>query len=201
MANTSRVKGFVPTRTLGGPYIGNIREMMVLGSGEATAMFIGDVVSYSGTSGLSGKTISGRNCEGMPGVVHSTNTTSGDGIAGVVVGFIQDQALPTKHNPASTDRIALVEVGRDVVYEVQEDGVANNIAATAVGANIAQISGAGSTVTGLSAYALDSSDTATTSTYPWRLLGLVMRPDNAFGLSTTDLAKFEVVPNHWQVGV
>jgi len=48
----------------------------------------------------------------------------------------------------------------------------------------------------LSAYSLDSSATATTSTYPFKLLGLVKRPDNALGLSSTDLAKFEVVLNY-----
>ena len=195
MANTSRVRGFRPVRTLGGPYVANIKEFMVLGTGLAVALFIGDVVVYSGTAGLVGKQISGRDVEGMAGVANSTNTTTSNGIAGVIVGFIQDEALPKKYNPVSTDRIVLVEVGKDVVYEVQEDGVGNNIAATAIGANIAQVSAAGSPVTGLSAYALDSSDTATTLTYPWKLLGLVKRPDNAFGLSTTDLGKFEVVLN------
>lgn len=194
MANVSRVRGFVPVRSLDGPYNAQTREMMILSAATIT-YHIGDVVRYSGTSGLLGKQISGRDCEGMPGILNSTQTTTADTIVGVIVGFISNEALPEKYNPANTDRIALVEVGRNTVFEVQEDGVGNNIAATAIGANIAQVSAAGSTVTGLSAYSIDSSTTATTLTYPWKLLGLVKRPDNAFGLSTTDLGKFEVVRN------
>ena len=196
MANVSRVRGFVPVRHLNGsPYNGMAAEMLCIGANESTALFIGDVVVYGGTAGAAGLTVSGRDCEGMPSVLHSTLTTTGDGIAGVIVGFVQDQALPLKYNPASTNRIVLVCNDPTVIYEVQEDGVGNNIAATAIGANIGMNSGAGSTVTGLSAYSIDSSVTATTYTYPWRLLGLVKRPDNAFGLSSTDLAKYEVVQN------
>ena len=196
MANVSRVRGFMPVQKLGGaPYTGSVQEFIIIGANEATAVFIGDVVEYGVAGGAAGLQISGRDVEGIASVVHSNNTTAGDGLAGVVVGFIQDEALPKKYNPVSTNRIVLVETARDVVYEVQEDGVGNNIAAAEIGANIAMVSGAGSTVTGASAYAIDSSDTATTSTYPWRLLGLVKRPDNNYGASTTDLGKFLVVMN------
>ena len=202
MANVSRKRGFVPIRNLNGsPYNAQVMMFLCSASDESTALFVGDVVEFGGTAGAAGKVVSGMDMEGVPTVIHSTKTTTRDAIAGVIVGFIQDQTLPKKYNPASTDRVVLVEVGPDVVYEVQEDGVGNNIAATAIGSNIAQVSGAGSTVTGMSAYALDSSDTATTSTYPWRLLGLVKRPDNALGLASTDLAKFEVVRNFGTGGV
>ena len=202
MANTSRVRGFVPIRRLDGTtYTGGAREMLCIGANENTALFIGDVVEFGGAAGTAGLVVSGRNTEGMPSVVHSTKTTTGDAIAGVIVGFVQDQTIPLKYNPASTNRIVLVEVARDVVYEVQEDGVGNNLAATDVGSNIGFNSAAGSTTTGLSAYSIDSSVTATTTTYPFRILGLVPRPDNAFGLSSTDLAKFEVVLNYGTGGV
>ncbi len=197
MANVSRIRGFRPVRQLtGAPYNGQGTPMLCIGANESTALFIGDVVVYGGTAGAAGAIVSGMDVEGMASVLHSTATTTGNGVAGVIVGFIQDQTLPKKYNPASTDRVVLVETAWDVVYEVQEDGVGNNLAATAIGANIAMVTGAGSTVTGASAYAIDSSDTATTLTYPLRLLGLVKRPDNALGLASTDLAKFEVVFNN-----
>lgn len=197
MANVSRVRGFVPIRHLtGAPYNGQASVFFCDGTAESTALFIGDVVVFGGSAGAAGKVVSGMDMEGVPTVAHSTNTTTSDGIAGVIVGFVQDTTLPKKYNPASTDRVVLVETSPDVVYEVQEDGIGNNIAATAIGSNIGFNSGAGSTVTGLSAYSLDSSATATTSTYPFKLLGLVKRPDNALGLSSTDLAKFEVVLNY-----
>lgn len=196
MANTSRVRGFKPIRhTSGSAYNGSYQPFVCIGANESTALFIGDVVNWGGTAGAAGVVVSGMDTEGLPSVIHSTNTTTGDAIAGVIVGFLQDTTLPKKYNPASTDRIVLVCTDPTVVYEVQEDGVGNNIAATAVGSNIGFNSGSGSTVTGESAYSLDSSVTATTNTYPFRLLGLVKRPDNALGLSSTDLAKFEVVFN------
>ena len=202
MANVSRVKGFRALRySSGAPYNGSGIPMLF--ANDSTAVFIGDVVNYGGTAGAAGLVISGMDVEGMPTVIQSTNTTTLDGIAGVVVGILQDTTLPSKYAVASGgNRIVLVEpLGSEVVYEVQEDGVGNNIAATAIGANIGFNSGAGSTVTGMSAYSLDSSVTATTVTYPLRLLGLVKRPDNALGLSTTDLGKFEVVFNtDYQVG-
>ena len=202
MANVSRIRGFVPIRHInGGPYNAQTQECLLLTATESTNCFIGDVVQWAGTAGAAGTVISGRNCEGMPGIIHSTNTTTGAGIAGVIVGFVQDQTLPLKYYNASsgtTGRIALVEVSFDTVYEVQENGVTNNLVAGSMSAMGTLVSGAGSTVTGLSAYAI-SSATATTNTYPLQILGLVQRPDNAFGLSSTDLAKFEVVFNRYPI--
>ncbi len=197
MANVSRVQGFRALRhSSGSPYNGSGIPMLAPAS-MSVAIFMGDVVNFGGTAGAAGTVVSGMDVEGMPTVIQSANTTTSDGVAGVVVGILQDTTLPTKYAAASGPaRIVLVEpVWSGVVYECQEDGVGNNIAATAIGANIGFNSGAGSTVTGLSAYSLDSSVTATTSTYPLKLLGLVKRPDNALGLSTTDLGKFEVIWN------
>lgn len=200
MANVSRIRGFVPIRHLtGAPYNGQAMECVVLTGTESGNLFIGDVVQWAGTAGAAGQYISGRNCEGIPGIIHSTNTTTGAGIAGVVVGFIQDQTLPLKYYNATANRLALVEVAKDVVYEVQEDGVSANLAASNISINVAILSGAGSTVTGLSAYSIDSDGTATTNTYPLQIVGLVNRPDNAFGLSSTDLAKFEVIFNSYPI--
>ncbi len=197
MANVSRIQGFRALRHSSGmPYNGSGIPMLAPAS-MAVAIFIGDVVNFGGTAGAAATSVSGMDTEGMPTVIQSTNTTALDGIAGVVVGILQDTTLPTKYAAASGPaRIVLVEpIGSGVVYEVQEDGIGNNFAATAIGSNCGFNSGAGSTVTGMSAYSVDSSVTATTVTYPLRLVGLVKRPDNALGLASTDLAKFEVVFN------
>ncbi len=198
MANVSRIRGFRPIRHLdGSPY--NDAAVPYLMT-EATATFIGDVVIDTGTSGAAGVKVSGFDCEGMTIAAHSTLTTTGVGNLGVVVGFIAVDTLPKNYRVASASQIVLVCTDPSVVYEVQEDGVGNNIAAADIGNNIGFNSAAGSTVTGASAYSIDSSATATTATYPFRLLGLVKRPDNAFGLSSTDLAKFEVTMNDSRVG-
>ncbi len=193
MANVSRVRGFRPIRHINGsPYNDAAVPYLVT---EATATFIGDVLVDTGIAGAAGVFASGINCEGMPIGAHSALTTTGVTNVGVVVGFVAVDTLPKNYRVASATQVVLVCTDPTVVYEVQEDGVGNNLAAADMNSNIGFNSGAGSTVTGASAYSIDSSVTATTNTYPFRVLGLVHRADNAFGLSSTDLAKFEVVIN------
>jgi hypothetical protein len=198
MANVSRIRGFRPIRHLdGSPYNDAAVPYLIT---EATATFIGDIVIDTGTAAAAGVTAGGVDCEGMQIAAHSTLTTTGVGNLGVVVGFVAVDTLPKNYRVASAVQVVLVCTDPSVVYEVQEDGVGNNIAAADLGNNFAFTSGAGSTVTGASAYSLDSSGTSTAATYPLRVLGLVKRPDNTFGLSSTDLAKFEVMFNDSRVG-
>lgn len=193
MANISRVRGFLPLRHLtGAPYNGQGQVAFLNSSVESGNVFIGDMVQWANSSGTLGQTVSGMDVEGMPCIIHSTLTTTLASYAGVVIGFIQDQTLPLKYYNATANRIALIEQAPDVVFEVQEDGNGGNIAAGGINMNVQAVTAAGSTVTGLSAYTIASTSTATTSTLPWHILGLVKRPDNHFGLSSTDLAKFEV---------
>lgn len=195
MANVIRKRGFRPIRHLDGSAYND--SSMQYYCTESTATFIGDVVNFSGTSGTAGTVVSGIDVEGMKIVQHSTNTTGGTNIAGVVVGFVPVTTLPGNYRPASTNQVVLVCVNPDVIYEVQEDGDTTPLTSSMMGNNIALVSGVGSTVTGASAYAIDSTATSTAATYPFKLLGLVKRPDNAFntGGSLVDMAKFEVILN------
>ena len=195
MANTVRTRGFMPRRhTNGSPYNGACTPYLVT---EATATFIGDVMMDTGTSGAAGVIVSGIDCEGMTIAGHSTNTNTGAGVLGVCVGFVPVTTLPGNYRAASVSQVVLVCTDPTVVYEVQEDAAGTPIAAADIGSNISMLSGAGSTVTGASAYTIDSDDTSTSSAYPWKLLGLVKRPDNALNTAGagTDNAKFEVVLN------
>ncbi|MHB8603492.1 MAG: hypothetical protein ACYC9R_12735 [Nitrosotalea sp.] len=54
---------------------------------------------------------------------------------------------------------------------------------------------AGNTTTGVSKEAIISASAATTATLPLKIIGLVKRLGNAFGLASTDKAKFEVMLN------
>ncbi len=195
MANVIRKRGFRPVRHIdGSPY--NDSSMMFYCT-ESTATFIGDVVKFDGTSGAAGTVVSGVDVEGMKIVLHAANTTTGTNLAGVVVGFLPVDVLPGNYRAASAAQILLVCTDPTVVYEVQEDGDTTPLTSSMMGNNIALVSGAGSTVTGASAYAIDSTGTSTTATYPFKILGLTKRPDNAFntGGSLVDMAKFDVMFN------
>jgi hypothetical protein len=200
MPNINAPKGFVPVRHLNGsPYNGQFQTFLV-DSGDATALFVGDVVKFAGSSGVAGQVVNGMDVEGMATVnkVGTGVINAGTSIVGVVKGFLPDPTnLASKYRAASTSRIALVVTDPTVVYEVQEDAVTTPIAAASVGLNATFNGGTGNTTTGISTATMVSSTVASTSTFPLRILGLVKRPDNAFntGGAGTDQAKFEVIFN------
>lgn len=196
MANIDAPKGFVPIRHLNGsPWNGQTRAFLIP-STDATAVFVGDLVKIAGSAGTAGTVVNGLDCEGMQTCALATASTTGQDLIGAVVGFLPDPtALSNKYRLASTNRIALVAADYDVVYEVQEDAVTSNLAAADVGLNIPYSTTAGNTTTGVSKMAIISNSKATTSTLPLKILGLVKRPDVAFGLASTDKAKFEVMLN------
>lgn len=189
MANTDAPIGAVPVRHLDGSPFNGATTMYLLPSGDATATFIGDFVKPGGTAGAAGVFVAGINCEGMGTCAQAA---AGDAnLLGAVVGFINNPAdLNTKYRLASTNRIALVSDGPDVVYEIQEDSVGAALAAVDIGENADIVVAAGSTTTGLSGMELDSS-THNTTTAQLRILRLVNRPGNSIG----DNAKVEVVIN------
>jgi hypothetical protein len=198
MANVSAPKGFVPKRHLdGSPWNGSVR-MFYIPSTDATAVFVGDLVKVGGSAGTAGVVVAGIDVEGIPTAALATASTTGQDLLGAVVGFLPnplDLNLSGRYRAASTNRIALVCVDPTVVYEVQEDGVTSNLAAADVGLNVPYSTTAGSTTTGQSKMEIIGNSKATTATLPFKILGLVKRPDNAFGLASTDKAKFEVMLN------
>lgn len=197
MPNIDAPKGFWPVRRNdGSPWSGQV-EHYLIPSTDATAVFIGDIVDAAGSAGGAGTYVSGINVEGMPTVTRHTSATTGQAIVGVVVGFKVAPGtalLDVKHRAASTNRVAMVALARDNIFEVQEDADTTPIAAASIGLNAGLILTAGSATTGLSAMEIDSSTVATTATLPVRVLGLSRRVGNAFntGGSNTDQAVFEV---------
>ena len=196
MPNVSRPSGFKPVRHItGAPWNGQVQQFLIPSS-DSAATFIGDVVKSLGTSGAAGVVVNGQDCEGMLCVTHTTETTTCALMVGVVVGFLPDPtALGTRHRLASTNRIALVVTDPTVVFEVQEDAAATPIASDSVGSAVAIVTTAGNATTGVSSMQIDSSTVDTTATLPFKIVGLVKRPDNALSSGTTDKAKFEVVMN------
>lgn len=198
MANVNAPKGFVPVRHLDGSAYNGQFELFLIPSSDATAVFVGDIVKQAGSSGAAGTVVNGMDCEGMATVALATAGTTGQDIVGVVRGFLPDPTdLTKKHRAASTNRIALVVTDPSVVFEVQEDADTTPIAAASIGLNVAYTTTAGNATTGVSAMEIDSTSVATTSTLPFKVIGLTKRVGNAFntGGSGTDKAKFDVVLN------
>jgi len=157
---------------------------------DANACYVGDPVISAGSAGAAGLFVNGINCEGMP---TATVAAAGGNLLGVVTAFLplQSDSMIIHKQATATDRIGLVVDAPDVVFEVQEDSVANNIAVTQVGNNFDLAYTAGNGTTGISAAELDSSDASGTATAQFRLLRLAPKPDNEVG---TD-AKWHVYIN------
>lgn len=186
MANVDRPCGLKPVKHLdGSPWNGKYNIYSV-SADDATAIYIGDLVTMDGTADATGK---------YPGVKQTT--ADDDTIVGVAIGFgttpdliANPDSLGTRYRPASVLRYVAVVDDPTVIYEIQEDSAGGSIAITAVGNNADVVVGSGNTTTGMSGMELDSSDVGTTAG-DLRIMRVVNREDNALG----DHCKWEVMIN------
>ena len=175
MANIDTPFGFKPVGHLLGASWSGKANVYYVPVGNASALFKGDAVKSQGSADATGK---------YPTVVIAA---AGDAIRGVVIGFGDNPNVMTHPDtpnrdylPISTAAYVLVIDDPYVIFEVQEDNVANDLTADMVGLNLNINTAAdGSTTTGKSSTELDSSDTG--STGQCKLLGVSNRDDNALG--------------------
>ena len=170
MANVDRPNGFVPVGHKGG---GTIRTQEFLISEDyATAIYSGDSVILAS------------------GYVNIAAPDSATLVLGVFAGcqYTNDsgEVIFSPYWPgvnlAGTTKVvkAMVYVDRDIIYEVQTDtGTTSTQASVGVVYDI-EIDHAGSTTTGRSGQEIDISDTTNPH---WRVVGLVDKPDNAWGVN------------------
>lgn len=177
MAQTSRLNGFAPKKSLVASWTG-ASNMYFVPSTDATVIMVGDLVKLAG---------SGRGPLGCPTV---TRAVAGDAVVGVVIGLpfsgvgdpLVVPALPTgtaNFRAANTDRYIMVIDDPNMIFEVQAS--TNAIAYTDVGMNANFRATAGSTVTGSSGEDLDVASIATTATLPLKIVGFPSRLDNVVG--------------------
>jgi hypothetical protein len=194
MPNSNSPFGLKPVRhLLGLPLNGAVVPMYVPAS-YATALFIGDPVI---------KVANGSNAAAVkaPGVgefavgtlpeINKCAAGATNRITGVIVAFAADPLnLGLIHRPASTERIAFVNVDPFVVWEIQADGA---VPAASMGLNANLIfTQAGSNVTGLSGVELNSTTPAVDATFQMLIQRAVNRVDND---TTLTRAKVEVLLN------
>ena len=194
MPNVSRIMGFRPMKHVNGsPYNGQANIYYVPAS-DATPLFVGDPVKLAADA----------NSDGFPQCVKAT---AGAAVLGVVVGIINTKFDPVAgrmstgsvlldtpvYRPASTGQYVLVCDAPDVIYEVEAVTGSNatySFALADVGLNADLSVVTGSTVTGMSAAALNMATAAVTATLQFKIMGVVPRPDNELtGVNTKVLVK------------
>jgi len=173
MANVDAPFGFRPIRYRSGQPYNGACNLYYIPSTDATAMFVGDAVSYA--------TANMTTAEGAPYIKQSA--AAGEVNVGVIVGFKEDTSSSEVYRPASTPRYAWVADDiNNLVCEVQNSGYFSVTQTHHYGEILV---GTGSTVTGLSAMEINSSGLITTAAQ-LRVVRLAAKPDNSSGTSTTD---------------
>lgn len=170
MANTDTPFGLRPVRDLNGaPYNGAV-ETYSTAAGDATDIFIGDLVILSGTS------------QTIDGVIYRDvdQAATGDVIAGVVVGFGAATRDSLTYRAASTQRLVRV-APPNLIYEIQEVSGGTPLTANDIGLNANFVVGSGSTVTGYSGVELNNATEATTNTLDLQIVDFVNRAGNEIG--------------------
>lgn len=194
MANTSKIRGFLPMKHVNGsPYNGQ-SNIYFIPSSDSTAVFVGDPV----------KLATGANAQGVAQVIKAT---AGAAVLGVVIGVINTKFDPVAgrmsagsvsldtpvYRPASVGQYVLVCDAPDVIYEVEAVTGSNasySFLSADVGKNADLATVAGDTNTGTSGAALNMATKATTATLQFKIMGVVQRPDNELtGNATKVLVK------------
>ncbi len=173
MSNTAAPKGLVPVRYLDGtPWDGATLDCFI-SSGYGTALFIGDPV-------LMTTTLADKDTTAKRPTVNTHAGTDGLIVWGVIIAFEADPTnLERKHSPLSTEGICkVVRCADDLIFQIQDDG-SGTPAKVFPGQNAEMAAGGGgSTVTGLSSFALDASTPTADQSFPLWIIGLANIENN-----------------------
>ena len=190
MANTSRINGFRPVRYLNGaPWNGQAR-MYVHGSGDNTALNVGDIVIQhtTGVNGIQAVTrATSATASNIVGVVLGIDIVSPVTVSGTTTYSLQgaNLDLSEKYVAASTERYVWVCDDPMVIFEAEFENTGTPPVAADVGLNYEINIGSASTTTGVSGMSCDlSSAGATTNTLPLKFIGFSRRPDNEAGAAS-----------------
>lgn len=188
MASTFAPYGLLPINLIGGQSFtgGSIRDYK-MSTNSATAIFKGDIVAL------------GVSTAGQPTALTATPTTSTRGLVGVAVGCsyvdpVLKYQVFANYLPAGaisagyTNVFIRVVEDPDQLYQVQADGA---VGLDAIGKNAELTNFGGSTTSGNSTIALESTTPANTATFAVRIVDLVNGPFSTPGDAATDcIVKF-----------
>ena len=173
MANANIAGGLSPVHYLSGEPYNSAVNLYSTAAGDATAIFVGDLVTLSGTS----QVINGSTYADVD------QAATGDICVGVVVAVVPDVSTSLVYRAASTARLVYVCDDPNVVFEVQDVSTGTPLAAADIGLNVNFVVAAGNTYTGRSGMTLNNTTEATTATLDLKIAGFVNRADNEVGAS------------------
>ena len=177
MANADNPFGLRPVRyRSGAPYNGACNPYYI-GTGDSTALFIGDPVARAADSNSA---IEGdwRHAPGSLGVVARATAGAGNAVLGVVVGVEWVTRDSLVYRAASTERIIYVADDPNLVFHIQDDG-AGTPSSGNVNLNADIIfTHAGSTATGISGAELSGASLEGDLDSQLYILGAARLPDN-----------------------
>lgn len=192
MANVDRPGGLIPVEYLNGaPWNGAGHVYCIPNTEDTYAYALGDPVALAG----------GADARGVATVILAT---AGDDnpVLGAIIGISAPSYGSSYGVPADAAQVIPVTKTRDyyvlvsddpnIIYEIQEVSGGTAFTAAEVGLNANLISGTNNGY--VSGWEVNNSGEAVTATFQLKLLGLVQRPDNAFG----EHAKWRVLINRHQ---
>ena len=190
MANANRPAGFIPVQYLNGSEWNGQARIYSIDKDYTTALYIGDPVISAGSA----------DANGIPTVALAAATGA---IRGVIVGLgtkenlmANPSNLDITYRPAAATAAnwyCMVVDDPNVLFELQEKANTQQLAATEIGLNQVPILAAGNGyVSGWLLASYTDATPNTTATLPLRLMGLVRKPNNAFGAYAKHLVKINV---------
>jgi hypothetical protein len=174
--------GLIPINLIGGQVFASATRSIPIGSNSATSIFFGDVVKLN-SSGTLDKDV-GTSSATPVGVFLGCSYTdptfgktfrqyyAANTVASDIVAFVQD-------DPDALFKVAVVSTGTNVSYVLR----------AAVGENAVLVQTAGNTTNGDSRVGI-SSTTATTSTWPIRIIDVIAETQSAAGSYTEVVVKW-----------
>jgi hypothetical protein len=177
MANSNNPFGLKPVRYLSGaPYNGACNPYSTA-SGDGTALWIGDLVKFAGTSQLLGDGVyldvaKAATTDVVLGAVVAVDPLTGSGASG------RDSTI---YRAASTIRVVWVADDPNLLFEAQEVTGGTPIPIADAGLNVSILYASGNNNTGMSGSTVDNTTQVTTNTRLLRLVAPVNRPDNVAG--------------------
>jgi hypothetical protein len=191
MANVNQPKGFVPSRYLNSASTNGGTNLYCIPSSDGNQYNPGDAV----------KTVAGGDANGIPYITKAAGT---DTVRGVVIALLPagynnpslvgvNLDLTLENIPATKTKAYYVLVADDPnqIFEIQDDGL-NVLTSTSCNKNASFTVANPTSPAQNSATVLNTSSVATTNTLNLKILGLVQKPNNAFGANALWLVKFNL---------
>lgn len=179
MANTNSPRGLIPvSNATGAPYNGAVMQM-VHASGDSQAIYVGDIVTMTGTSvqiNIGGSLMS------FPLAAQFASGGYEDGVCIGVDYITRDSPV---YAPASTQVVISVAVDPNLLCLVQDVSTGTPLTSNDIGLNCDILVNQGSTVTGYSAMVLNNGTEAGTNTLDVKIIGQLQSPGNDLGDSVS----------------